>query len=57
LWRICRKINVFSLGSNITCFMFYIHFWPTYLLSLVAVSFMLYNTLDISCQNIIHTRD
>jgi hypothetical protein len=26
LWRICRKINVFSLGSNITCFMFYIHF-------------------------------
>jgi hypothetical protein len=35
-WRICREINVFfSPGSNITCFTFYIHLWPTCWLPLV----------------------
>jgi hypothetical protein len=24
-WRICREINVFFPGSNITCFTFFIH--------------------------------
>jgi hypothetical protein len=33
-WRICREINVFSPGSKITCFTFYIHLWSTYLLTL-----------------------
>jgi hypothetical protein len=27
-WRICG--DMFFPGSNITCFMFYIHFWPIY---------------------------
>jgi hypothetical protein len=34
-WRICPKINVFSLGSNIACFTFCIHLWPIYCLSLI----------------------
>jgi hypothetical protein len=34
-WRTCRDTNVFFVGSNITCFTFYIHLWPTtYLLTL-----------------------
>jgi hypothetical protein len=24
-WRICREINVFFSGANVTCFTFYIH--------------------------------
>jgi hypothetical protein len=34
-WSICREINVFFPGSNITYFTFYINFWPIYWLSLV----------------------
>jgi hypothetical protein len=34
-WRICRDINVFFPGSNITCFTFYIPLWPIYRLSLM----------------------
>jgi hypothetical protein len=33
-WGIYREVNVFP-GSNITCFTFYTHLWPTYWLSLV----------------------
>jgi hypothetical protein len=36
-WRICREINVFFQGSNITCFTFYTHLWPIYWLSLVEM--------------------
>jgi hypothetical protein len=36
LRRICREINVFFSGSNITCFALYIHLWPIYWLSLVS---------------------
>jgi hypothetical protein len=34
-WRICRELNTFFPGSNVKCFTFYIHLWPTYWLSLV----------------------
>jgi hypothetical protein len=37
-WRICREINVFFSGSNITRFTFYIHLWPIYWLSLVETT-------------------
>jgi hypothetical protein len=35
-WRICREINFFPPGSNITCFTFYIHLWLICRLSIVC---------------------
>jgi hypothetical protein len=29
-WRICREINIFFSGLNVTCFKFYIHLWYIY---------------------------
>jgi hypothetical protein len=44
-WRICREINVFFSGSNITRFTFYIHLWHIYWLSLVLCFQCLYLAL------------
>jgi hypothetical protein len=36
-WRICRQIFFFFPVSNISCFTFYIHFWPIYWLPRIYV--------------------